>query len=263
MPGTRDIECIEAGKREAHIVRRGWRGDREGEQARKRYRDIEGEQARDIDREKEREEENTIEETRAILAAHDRSILIPTWRNEASKEALSYYSSSLLRYHLPRFLPPSASPRSRQRFPRDARAVIVAWNKIPPALDFIPLPFSRPVRPSPFYIRWLVYAEKYLPFSNNTPRLSATPDQVRDRGRGRRRVWVLIRGVILHSKFIRLSVPPPPSSPLPPTPLSPSSPFSSFSQPCSRPFFVVLFLLPPAMRRRSAGVCSINIFIPF
>lgn len=151
-------------------------------------------------------EESAIEKTRAILAADDRSILIPAWRNEASEEVLALFlilPPPLIPNH-PRFLPSPPSPRSRGRFPRRC-----AHGNRSLEQDSIGIRLHPPSSPFPPRIPFLlfplahVYAEKYLPFSNNTPRL-IHPRTQRVRWV---RVRVLIRGVILHSKFIRLSVP--------------------------------------------------------
>lgn len=81
-------------------------------------------------------------------------------------------------FRFPRFLASSSSPPRIADDFRIPRAVIAAYRtRFQPALDFIPfLSTYSPASPaSGFYIRWLVYAEEYLPFSNNTPRLLCLP----------------------------------------------------------------------------------------
>lgn len=143
-------------------------------------------------------------------------------------------SQFLVSYLYLSLLPPDRADRFSGRCARGNRSVeqdSTSTRLEPPPP---PLPLSLPILShSPFISAGSVYAEKYLPFSNNTPRLFHPRRSCCEVER------VLIRGVILHSKFIRLSVPPPPSF-LPRPSLT-------------GPFSVVPFLPPPAMRRRRSA----------
>lgn len=154
--------------------------------------------------------------------------------------------SSVLAASLSRFLPPFLLPVRVDDFLGDARAIIVAQNKIP--LDFIPslslslFFLSLSFLPThPPYIYWFVYAEKYLPFSDNTPRpFHPHPSCLARAGPNTRSNTPLKIHLVVRS--------------LPP-----------FTSPKLRDHFSSSFFFS---RRRCDGggpprVCSINIFIPF
>lgn len=108
---------------------------------------------------------------RHARAKNDRSILISTSpRRVLPLIRFSNGVNFLVSYlRLPLFVCADA-------FLEDARTVIVAWNKIPAGTRFYPFSLSLYLSFSLIpLLYWFVYAKKYLPFSDNTPRPPFTP----------------------------------------------------------------------------------------
>lgn len=126
--------------------------------------------------------------TRHSCARGKRSILIPTMRrNEISEEIHSpNRSPTLLVPSLPHFLPSSSLPRSRRPSPRkcacdNRRTRFHRYSTSSPcslSFSYLTIPYR------PFISARLVYAEKYLPFSNNTGGSSSIPAGARNGARG-------------------------------------------------------------------------------